>query len=340
MKLVSVLGNPELVDAFARLPQELYPEKDKKLAMNTEICKKLMSIPLPLEKEAFLIQDESSKNIGRILFHTSSEKDLGHWSFLCLPEPLWNESRLQEFSKLMDQWFVKRGISKVVGPYYYTTYFPYRMRVDQDEVSYSWEPKQPSYELKFMRSMGHDFHEIYYTNFLDGFGDFGKKGKKELDQYLQDGFVFKPIDVQNIDHEIKVLYELSMKGFTENYLFAPIPFELFKELYVPSFKNADLRMSCIMYSPDGKPAGFNFTFHEEDRAVIKSLCVSPEFRGKGLFNASVCYGILKIWEFHPEVKHVVTALVHEKNAASKKVANSSGNDRRHEYALLMKELVK
>lgn len=340
MKLISVSKQPDLLDVFCRLPSEIYPEKDKKFAMKKEHAKKLLSIPLPVEKEAFLIQDDHSRNIGRILLQNGMEANLGHWSFLCLPEIFWDEKKLKVLSGLIDQWFTDRKINRLIGPYFFTTYFPYRMRVDQDPESYSWEPNQPQSELQFMKIMGHDIHEIYYTNFLNGFGEFGKKGKKELDQYLADGFTFRPIDVQNLESEIKTLYDLSMKGFTENYLFAPIPYELFKELYVPSFKNADLRMSCIMYSPDGKPAGFNFTFHEDDKAIIKSLCVSPEYRGKGLFNASVCYGILKIWEFHPEVKNVVTALVHEKNAASRHVANNSGSERRHEYALLIKELAK
>lgn len=338
MKLVSVLGNPELTEIFCRLPQELYSAKDKKFAMNEQQCKKLISIPLPIEKEAFLIQDNDSKNIGRVLFHTSAEKGLGHWSFLCLPEELWPESKLKELQVLMDEWFKKRSVTTVVGPYFFTTYFPYRMRLDTDSDSYSWEPKQPHSELLAMKSMGHTIHETYQTNFLDGFGDFGKKGKKELDQLISEGFTFRPIDPSNLESEVKVLYDMSMRGFTDNYLFAPIPFELFKELYVPSFKNADLRMSCIIYSPEGKPAGFNFTFHEEDRAVIKSCVTMPEYRGKGLFNAVVCYGILKIWEIHPEVKHVVTALVHNKNAASAHVANMSGNEKCHEYALLIKEL--
>jgi hypothetical protein len=337
MKLISVLNDAELTAAFCKLPSELYQEKDQKFAMNEYHCRKLISIPFPYEKEAFLIQNESGY-IGRILLHKSPDSSLGHWSFLCLPDNLWSESDLMELNSLLDAWFVNRKITQVVGPYYFTTYFPYRMRVDEDSLSYPWEPKQPSYELKFMKKMGHEIHETYYTNFLDGFGDFGKKGKKELDQLLSEGYTFRSIDSGNLETEIKILYELSMKGFTDNYLFTPIPFELFKELYVPTFKAADLRMSCIQYSPEGKPCGFNFTFHEEDKAVIKSACVLPEFRGKGLFNAGICYGILKTWEIHPEVKDVITALVHDKNAASSHVADFSGKARRHEYALLKKDL--
>lgn len=338
MKLVPVLGHPELIASFCRLPHDIYAGDDKKTAMKEQQCQMLLTMKIPFEKEAFLLQNAKNENVGRVLFHASADPKTGHWSFLCLPEHLTNASEKAEFSKLMDQWFKTRGMSKVVGPYYFTTYFPYRMRIDEDPVSYNWEPKQPHHEYLSMKSLGHEIHELYTTNFLTGFGQFNQKGKDEYERLLKEGYTFREIDRTHLDQEIKVLYELSMKGFTDNYLFAPIPLELFQMIYVPSFKDADLRLSCVQYSPEGKPAGFNFTFHQGDQVVIKSACVLPEFRGKGLFNAGIYHGIKRTLELQPQVKHVITALVHDQNAASKHVADRSGNTTRHIYALLQKDL--
>lgn len=335
MKFVSVLNDENLIKEFCELPNKIYREDDKKLAMNDLHCRKLITLRIPFVKEAFLIQD-GGKNVGRFLLQASSQKHLGHWSFLSLSPDL-TDSQLKEIDLFMKGWFTTRQMTEVIGPYYFTTYFPYRMRVDQDKLSYPWEPKQPHHELEFAKKMGHSIHETYYTNLLKGFGHFETKGKKEYEALINAGYTFRAIRPDKLEEEIKILYELSMKGFVDNYLFEPIPLELFKEIYVPSFQSVDLRMSSIQYSPEGKPAGFNFTFPQGDKVVIKSACVMPDFRGKGLFNAGIYHAILKIKEFCPQVVDVITALVHEQNAASKHVANSPTAQDRHEYALLKKE---
>lgn len=336
MKFQSVLGDEDLTQKFCQLPQNIYSEGDKKFAMNPEQCRKLLILPIPFAKEAFLISDNSGAFVGRILFQSSSKANLGHWSFLAL-SPNLKDSDLKEIDQFMSEWFKQKNISQAIGPYYFTTYFPYRMRVDEDKVSYPWEPKQPSYELKFMESIGHSKHAIYHSNLMKGFGHFDQKGKKEYEALLAQGFTFRPIRTDALEEEIQILYTLSMKGFTDNYLFEPIPFELFKEVYVPSFKAVDLRMSCVQYSPDGKPIGFNFTFPQGHQVIIKSACVLPEFRGRGLFSAGIYHGVLKTRELVPEVTDAITALVHDENEASKRVANSPTPQERHEYALLMKE---
>lgn len=335
MKFISVLNDEKLISEFCHLPQKIYREQEKHLAPHPMQTQMLITLGIPFTKEAFIIEDDHGNRVGRILLQSSSKKNLGHWSFLALSESLL-PGQLMELDHMMRNWFISKGMTESLGPYYFTTYFSYRMRIDQDQKSYSWEPKQPHYELEFIKSMGHNIQEIYHTNLLKGFGHFETKGKKEYEALLAKGFTFREIRQDSIDEEIKILYDLSMKGFTDNYLFEPIPLELFKQIYVPSFKSVDLRMSNIHYSPEGKPAGFNFTFPEGDKVVIKSACVLPEFRGLGLFNAGIYHGIKMTKELLPEVTDVITALVHDQNAASKHVANSPTEQDRHEYALLKK----
>jgi hypothetical protein len=336
MKFLSIQGNPGLIETFCKLPSLIYSEEDKRSAMNELQCQKLLALPIPFEKEGFLLQSDSGAYRGRILFQASSLKHLGHWSFLALAPDL-NSLELEELDAFMKDWFTKREMSEIIGPYFFTTYFPYRMRADRDPVSYPWEPKQPFYELEMMKKMDHQVHATYFSNLLVGFGHFETKGKKEYEALLQEGFTFRPIRTEKLEEEIKILYDLSMAGFVDNYLFEPIPFELFKEVYVPSFKAVDLRMSCVQYSPEGKPVGFNFTFPQGHLVIIKSACVLPDFRGKGLFSAGIYHGVLKTRELCPQVTDAITALVHEDNLGSKHVANSPTAQERHEYVLLSKD---
>lgn len=335
MKFISILNDENLIKEFCELPQKIYSEEHKSLALNPLLCQKLITIRIPFAKEAFLIQNDQGKNIGRILLQTSSHKTLGHWSFLALSPDL-TIADLNAIDGIMKNWFASKQISEVMGPYYFTTYFSYRMRVDQDPVSYAWEPKQPHYEFEFIKKMGHNVQEVYYTNILKGFGHFETKGQKEYDRLIERGFTFQEIQFEKLDEQLKILYDMSMTAFTENFLFEPIPYELFKEIYVPSFKSVDLRFSNIQFASDGRPAGFNFTFPDGDKLVIKSVCVMPEFRGSGLFGAGIFSSVQKCKALLPNVKDVITALVHEQNAASKKMANSPTEQDRHEYALMKK----
>ena len=181
-------------------------------------------------------------------------------------------------------------------------------------------------------------HQTYFTNFIDGYGSFATKGTRELAESLKLGFKMREITQETIEADVKIIYDLSMQGFTDNYLFAPIPYELFKSIYVPSFQSVDLRLSCIQEDPQGKAVGFNFTFIMDGQIVIKSVCVVPEFRGKGLLNAGIRHSMVKAMELFPEVQKVAAALIHEDNGPSKHVANETQDRKRHEYVLMSKDL--
>jgi hypothetical protein len=226
-----------------------------------------------------------------------------------------------------------------MGPYIYSTFFPYRFRVDAHPERFSWEPNQPLHEPEVFRQLGFQDHQTYFTNVIENYGVFATKGTKELTEAQVQGFTMREIDRNNLESEVKIIYDLSMQGFTENYLFFPIPFELFKSIYVPSFQALDVRTSCLQFDPSGRPVGFNFTFVAEEQIVIKSVCVLPEYRGKGLLNAGIRYTMLKCMEYYPDIKRVATALIHEDNGPSKHVANQTANRSRHDYVLLLKELV-
>ncbi len=339
MKLISLNDVPQFKNNFCELADRLLSPEDKPYAMKPEYVSKILDLKFPVPSEAFFMEAQSGEFFGRILLQGSTlDKELGHWGLFCLSSSTkYKESFLKLWPEI-EAWFKDHGIKKIVGPYLYTTFFPYRLRTDHLLARYGWEPNQPAVDLDVFKALGFKTHQIYFTNFIDGYGSFAHKGTKELDESIKQGFKMREITKESLHNDVRIIYDLSMEGFTENYLFAPIPFELFQSIYVPSFQSVDLRLSCIQENPQGKAIGFNFTFIMDDQIVIKSVCVAPEYRGKGLLNAGIRWSMLRAMELFPNIKKIATALIHEDNGPSKHVANETLDKKRHEYVLLHKDL--
>lgn len=339
MKLVSLDKHPEWRSVFADLPNRILTERDTPYALKSDYVTKILDLKFPVPSEAFFFEDPTGEFFGRILLQGSSlDKTMGHFGMFCLSQEPKHQDMFLKLWPEIESWFKDYGITKIVGPYLFTTFFPYRFRSDKNPERFAWEPNQPGSDLEIFQKLGFGTHETYFSSVVENFGNFATKGTKELDEYLKLGFKMRPITKETIDQDVKIIYELSMNSFTDNYLFAPIPFELFKSVYVPSFQTIDLRLSCIQETPDGKAIGYNFTFVMDNQIVIKSVSTAPEYRGKGLLNAGIRYSIIKARELYPNATSVCAALMHEQNAASTHTASQNTNVTRHEYVLLSKDI--
>jgi hypothetical protein len=339
MKLTSLTERPDLKDVFCTLTNKLLSESDKPYALKPEYASKILDLKFPVHSEAFFFEDPTGEFFGRILLQESVlDQETGHWGLFCLSSAPKHQEMFLKLWPQIEDWFKSRGINKIIGPYLFTTFFPYRLRSDDLPERYGWEPNQPKVDLQILKQLNFGVHQTYFTNFIDGYGSFATKGTRELAESLKLGFKMREITKATIEADVKIIYDLSMQGFTDNYLFSPIPYELFKSIYVPSFQAVDLSLSCIQEDPQGKAVGFNFTFIMDGQIVIKSVCVAPEFRGKGLLNAGIRHSIVKAMELFPEVQKVAAALIHEDNGPSKHVANETQDRKRHEYVLMSKDL--
>lgn len=339
MKLISLDDHPEWKSVFGDLPNRLLSEADKPFALKSEYVSKILDLKFPVPSEGFFLEDPTGEFFGRILLQGSTiDQTMGHFGLFNLSPQVKHQEMFLKLWPEIEAWFKYYGITKIVGPYLYTTFFPYRFRSDANPGRYAWEPNQPLLDLELFKKLNFNVHETYFTSIFENYGVFATKGTKEYEDVTKRGFKLREITKDSIEEDVKIIYELSMQGFTENYLFAPIPFELFHSIYVPNFQNLDLRLCCIHEDPQGKPVGYNFTFVMDEQIIFKSSTMLPEVRGMGLFNAGVRYGMLKAMAHYPQVKKVTLALIHEENAATKHVSNQADQHIKHEYVLLSKDL--
>lgn len=183
-------------------------------------------------------------------------------------------------------WLKGRGMTKAFGPLNLNTWFPYRFRTDDDERAFSWEPNQPESYPRAFREAGFTACEEYFSVGSAGLPAYVEKTEPAYRNALEKGYTFRPFDGTHLlEKEVPILFELSMAGFKDNYLFEPITLQAFRELYVPLAKKMDFSSCFFAIAPNGKECGFFFAFPDREYLVFKSMTILDSCRGMGISNA-------------------------------------------------------
>lgn len=194
-------------------------------------------------------------------------------------------------------WLRARGVRRVYGPLDLTTWFGYRFRIpaaaggDEDaEGPFAWEPVNPPQYVGWFAD--HGFREA------ERYGSLGfsvddpalvdlivRTTGLAWEQARADGFGFRPFDAGRLETEMRTLYALSLEAFNDNFLFEPIPFDVFRAVYVAGVARLAEPLVHFVLDPGGREAGFVFAFIDGDYAVIKTIAVHPAFRGRRMSTA-------------------------------------------------------
>ncbi len=156
------------------------------------------------------------------------------------------------------------------------------------------------------------------------------------------GVVVRSIDRSRYDDELRTIYALSLKSFTENFLYTPLEESDFLAAYQKFRDQVDPRLVKIAEC-DGQPCGFVFGIldlealrrGEKPALIVKTLAVDPAARCPGL-------GSLLVDELHRSgwesgYTEAIHALQHETNRSLKITGRHHGEVFRR-YALFSKLL--
>lgn len=236
----------------------------------------------------FWIARKNARTVGRIGSSLlSSRPGTGVVGFfevdLSIPDPLNVASGLLDTA---ERWLREKGIIRVVGPMNFNTWFSYRFRTDLDREVFAWEPGNPEEYPKIFTDLGFRVCREYHSIASAGLERYVVKTESDYVECRSRGFTFRPFSRTHfVAREIPILFEISMAGFKDNFLFEPISFEAFRGLYVPIAEALDLSYCFFTLNPDGEEVGFIFCFLDKDYLILKSMTVLPDYRGLGLSNA-------------------------------------------------------
>ena len=234
-------------------------------------------------------------------------------------------------------WLKARGVRQVYGPANFNTWLPYRFRVRQESSdSFAWEPiNPPEYPLWF-EEMGFTAAAHYHSDGLDGLTGLLEGTRKDYVRSQEMGYTIRGLDMERIfEKEIPLLYDLSMASFTHNFLFEAVPYEFFKELYVPVANKADMSLLRFVCDPEGKAVAYFFCFEDRGNLVCKTTAVHPNSRGLGLSNAAL-HSIVQEAQARG-ISRSITALM-KTGIQSESYGKKQNLLWRHEYVLFGKEI--
>lgn len=324
--------------AFAELPDRVRTGQFRAGLLTAQVWARFLEMAPPGHAEFWLAYDRDGLAVGRIgASRFRSYPDTGAIGFLELD--LGRQDALAIGSGLLaaaEAWLRTTGATRAVGPLALSTWFPYRFRVDGNPRSFAWEPNNPPEYPRVLELAGYAPCEEYHSFGTAGLGGFAEKTREAYERALAAGYSFRPFDGARVmEREVPILYELSMKGFRENFLFEPITFEAFRELYVPIARKMDFSHAFFALDRSGREVGFFFGFLDGDCLILKSAAILEEARGAGLSNAMMHLAALPALK--KGITTYVSALVRD-GARSESYQKKGQSLWTHRYLLYQKPL--
>lgn len=182
-----------------------------------------------------------SKDASVTLMINNNQKEYKHlFGFLNLSSDEQNNIRifkeLEEFSK-------EQNIESLVGPINYSTWFDYRLPIDNFDVKFIPDIKGTKKDIDTLKSLG--YKEIY--TYASTVSKVNKKlefisSKNKLSKEYYDELI---VGKKAFDYT-KEIFEVSSKCFENGYLYSDVPFNEFNDIYMKWLKKLPFDIDLYM----------------------------------------------------------------------------------------------
>jgi dolichol kinase len=229
------------------------------------------------------------------------------------------------------------GIQQIVGPMNGNTWNRYRLAIDDSDLFFLGEPKNPpTYHDHFIAagfSIAERYESRVVTNLLER-----KDAYLKLDARMGKlGIVTEAVNMEDFESSLKAIYEMSLSAFAENRFYEPIAFEEFCSLYQKVKPLLDPDFIQLAYDREKRLIGYAFAYpdaYDQSRLIFKTLATDKRVRAHGL--GVYLYDRIHWIAAERGMKAVVHALMHEEHN-SLKLSKSMKSELLRRYALYIKE---
>jgi GNAT superfamily N-acetyltransferase len=183
-------------------------------------------------------------------------------------------------------YYSDRGYADVIGPIDGSTWNRYRLARPSAEPPFfldvyhkPWYPGQ--WEAEGFTTIS-EYRSTSFDDLHDDYRDLDRREEELRDR----GISIRTIDPEDFEGELRILYDLSVRGFAGNFLYTPIDYERFAEMYRPVKPLVHPEFVLIATAGDA-PVAFVFAVDDiyatvRKSLVMKSAAVLPAWRGAGL----------------------------------------------------------
>lgn len=213
-----------------------------------------------------------------------------------------------------------RGCTLAIGPMDGNTWRRCRFVTERGiEPPFFLEPENPDdYPLHF-ETAGFSPLARYYSN-LDPDLGWSIRNTPQLETGIRNlGITFRHLDPGSFEIELGSIYDLSVAGFRNNFLYTPISREEFLLMY--NKIRLCVRPELVLFAEqEGNPVGFLFAVPDMlrpqrgeplDTVILKSIAVLPEWNGRGIGTLMMA----RVTQNAREIgfRRSIHALMHEEN---------------------------
>jgi len=184
------------------------------------------------------------------------------------------------------------GGTQLVSPLSLSSWFPYRLRLDDEPLAYPWEPQRLEGLDKAYEAAGFLSLECYRSVGSSGLQAFAQRIRKPYEEARGKGFTFSSLAAMPDQAKaLRRLWEICQDAFRKSPYFAPISFEDFVAFYLAKIPSKDSssapwgRRETLCISPSGEIAGFILGYCVEKELVFKSMAIDRPFQGHRLGDA-------------------------------------------------------
>lgn len=234
------------------------------------------------------------------------------------------------------------GCQIAVGPMNGNTWRRHRFVIASDQRGpFLLEPRNPEKDSDWWRFAGFDILSQYSSSVLE-LATAADAVPPEIVARLEREIDIRPLNPDRFTDDLKALHSISLRSFSGNFLYTPLPQESFLTQYESVRNHIDPRLVWIA-EHQGEPIGFVFGIADLEAAqrgeppalIVKTLAVVPERRVAGL-------GSHLVDRLHEQgralgFREAIHALQHESNS-SRKITGRHGGRIFRRYALFHRTL--
>jgi len=178
-----------------------------------------------------------------------------------------------------------------VGPMNGNTWRSYRLVTDPGtEPPYFMEPENPAFWPDIFLSSGFSCLAEYSSSMVRDLTRSDPRFPRALERLTQQGIHIR--NLENFEEDLRKIYEVSVIGFTKNFLYTPLPEEAFLAQYLP-YREKIRPEFVFLAEQGGKPVGYLFAIPNYAEAlrgerietlIGKTLAILPgrAFAGLGV----------------------------------------------------------
>jgi hypothetical protein len=260
---------------------------------------------------------------------------------VCDPATVSHGVAMASLLEQAELWFRQKSISKILGPVCLSTWFPYRLQMEEFQGHvFPWEPRTPAQYAELLSSQGYHPEFRYGTFCVNDLVSIQAGVDRWESSALAEGFSFKTLNPEELASNMRVLHELTLETFQGNFLFETLSFRGFAKLYQAGQSLQGTRVFVdLVYGPDSAPAGFMLSQVEDGHLVLKTMGIVKQFRRHGLAFGLASRAIRAGIESHCD--RLVGALVFEGGKSTNwwlELTRPGKPVWEHKYALFSKEI--